>query len=204
MNQPPPPPGPLPSDPVTNTKNRQWWDKARFLLPLAFFLTPIGVPLVWLGKRFSQNAKIVITALAGLIFLSSQCRNSGDYAVAPPLARVDYLIPHTVLRNASTTKKGQWQVEVDLVDGRLPTTEELEFLAKSLANKAGGYDAFERFFFEFYFPGMATKNGGSRTAYALVKLDPNEKSPSLVRTFADNSHNWPDRYQSLTVPKGNW
>ncbi|MES2737286.1 MAG: hypothetical protein V4672_13265 [Verrucomicrobiota bacterium] len=119
-------------------------------------------------------------------------------------SRANHLIQHTVLRDASTTQKGQWQVEVDLVDGRLPTSEELEFLAKSLAKKAGGYDVYERFFFEFYFPGMATKNGGSRTAYGLVKLDPGERSSPFVRIFADNSNNWPERFQSLPVPMGNW
>lgn len=115
------------------------------------------------------------------------------------------LIPHRVIGTESSTRaKGQWQVEVDLVGGRLPNAAELEAVVKKLTEEAGGLASHERYYVEFYFPGMIEKNGGSKSAYALARLDPEEASGIQVRFHEDWQESWPARFQNLPVPSDGW
>ncbi|MES2737287.1 MAG: hypothetical protein V4672_13270 [Verrucomicrobiota bacterium] len=46
-----------------------WWQKARWVLPLLWLVPPIGLLMLWRGKRFSKRAKIIITVVLGLVML---------------------------------------------------------------------------------------------------------------------------------------
>lgn len=70
------PEGPTPS--IDN--RRAWWHKARFTLPLLWLLPPIGLLMLWCGKRFPKQMKVFLTVAVGLIMLP---RWMGWFSSAP-------------------------------------------------------------------------------------------------------------------------
>lgn len=99
---------------------------------------------------------------------------------------------------------GPWKIEVGLVENRLPTANELSGIVQELVDKASGPRDDEQYYVEFYLPGMAGKSGGGSMAFAVGGLDLHERKDVMIQYHPDNQPGWPQEYQALAVPKGNW
>lgn len=203
MNTQPPPLSPSLA-PSSTPQVRPWWDSARIVIPSLFLCLPIGLIPLWKGTRFSRRAKIAWTGFFALAFfvaiLAAPTNQSSKAKQQATASTPSNLIPFKVLRETGTLRKGQWQVEVGLIEGRLPSAPELQAVAEHLAKNAGGFETHDRYFVEFYFPGMADLNGGSETGYALAKLDPENTPSTLVRIHTMNADNWPHEFRGKPIP----
>jgi hypothetical protein len=87
----------------------------------------------------------------------------------PVACETKQIIPHKILnKSESGSEKYLLNVQVDLIDGRLPNKTELEELSKYLARKEKKQDSIS---IHFYLPG--TKLGSD--AYASVNYKPEKK-----------------------------
>lgn len=55
--------------PETTTKKRPWYYSLILILPTLFFCFPIGLILMWAGKRFPLWGRIVVTAIIAFMFI---------------------------------------------------------------------------------------------------------------------------------------
>jgi len=97
------------------------------------------------------------------------------------------MIPYTVIERAELGEiKVSYDLRVDLVDGRLPTNDELEAISRHLYEHERTH---ERTFVLFYLPGMQPGAG----AFATAHHDP----VLVVRVLG---HMLPEKYKHLLGP----
>lgn len=116
--------------------------------------------------------------------------------LAPPVSAIKRenehpdLIPYTIIQSSEVLQyKKSFDVEVDLVNGRLPTEAQLASISNYLRNSAGVH---ERTFVVFYLPGMVLDHGGFATAHHNPDLE-----------FKLLRFNVPDDFRLLLPPEQN-
>ena len=88
-----------------------------------------------------------------------------------PAFASDILIPYKIIEKTElSTMKLSIDVEVPLVNGRLPNEKELGALSKHLVNKESKHD---RSFVTYYLPNMKVGAGAYATAHHNFKMEVN-------------------------------
>lgn len=75
----------------------KWYFKKRFVLLILLLLPPLGIILTWLGANFKKAAKITLTLIFGLFFISATLYYNHEYKKflnQPSIERIIEIITH--------------------------------------------------------------------------------------------------------------
>lgn len=99
-------PPPLPAQP-----QRRWFYSTPVVILSLFFCFPIGLILMWVGRVWSQTARIVVTVLLGVVFVASLVRSpSAPRTASAPTgaATAAQQAPAAVQRQEPTVPKAKF------------------------------------------------------------------------------------------------
>lgn len=100
------------------------------------------------------------------------------------------LIPYSVINRDTMGKiKLSYNLRIDLVDGRLPTADEIEVISRHLLEKEGRH--YDKMFVVYYLPGMEVNAGGFATGHYY----PDFQTPALQVKIQD--YLLPEQYKHL-------
>jgi hypothetical protein len=136
-------------------------------------------------KHSGCGCLLAILMIGGGIALGIAIKNTPSPSPSSAPAKPTPLIPYTVInRQEFQHYKVSIDVRLDLVEGRLPTEQELGAISRRLHSEEKKHD---KTFVLFYLPGMKVDAG----AFASAHHEPNMQVKIL-------EHNLPDKYRKLT------
>lgn len=136
-------------------------------------------------RRLILFGALGLVVLIGALISLGQEEQAAQESVNSAAPEAKKLIDFKVINHKEDLPfKVSWDIRVDLVDGRLPTEEELTDLSRALQRKN---EDVERTFVLFYLPGMEVGSG----AFAQAHHDPTLTKATIQTLLI------PDEYKNL-------